>query len=54
MGCDFTEADFTEAEFKNGGFQNNIIVNSVWNHTSFIGMQILDIVFDGRLEDCYF
>ena len=30
------------------------IANSKWNHTSFIGMQILDMVFDGRLEDCYF
>lgn len=54
MGCDFTDADFSEAEFKSGGLQNNIIANSKWNHTSFIGMQILDMVFDGRLEDCYF
>ena len=54
MGCDFSGADFTGAAFKSGGFVNNPIANAVWNRTSFIGMQIADIVFDGTLEDCYF
>lgn len=54
MGCDFSGANFTETEFKSGGFQNNPIANSLWNHTSFIGMQIIDIVFDGKVEDCSF
>jgi len=54
MGCDFSGADFTGATFKSGGFQNNPIANVVWNRTSFIALQIIDIVFDGTLDDCYF
>ena len=54
MGCDFTGTDFTGAEFKSGGFQNNLMVNAVWNRTSFNAMQIVDIVFNGTVEDCYF
>ena len=41
-------------EFKSGAFVDNTIANAVWNRTSFIGMQIDDIAFDGTLEDCYF
>ena len=54
IGCDFSGADFTGAAFKSGGFQKNTMANAVWNRTSFIAMQIADIVFDGTLEDCYF
>ncbi|AOM80237.1 helix-turn-helix domain-containing protein [Pedobacter steynii] len=53
-GCDFSDADFTGMEFKSGGFVHSKIVNAVWNHSSFIGVQIEDIVFDSNLEDCYF
>ena len=53
-GCDFSAADFTGAKFKSGAFVKNTIANAVWNRTSFIGMQIDDIVFDGTLDDCYF
>ncbi len=54
MGCDFSGADFTGAAFKSGGFQNNPMVNAVWNGTSFNAMQIVNIVFDGTMDDCYF
>ena len=54
MGCDFSGADFTGAAFKSGGFQSNPIANAVWNRTSFNAMQIVDIVFDGAIEDCSF
>src|SRR2546428_5133606 len=54
MGCDFSGADCTGATFKSGGFQNNPLTNAVWNRTSFIDSQIVDIVFEGTLEDCYF
>ena len=54
MGCDFSGANFTGAAFKYGGFQNNQVANAVWNRTSFNSMQIVDIVFDGILEDCSF
>ena len=53
-GCDFSGADFSETEFKSGGFEKNTSADAVWNHTSFISMQIADIVFNGTLEDCYF
>src|SRR6185312_1055948 len=53
-GGDFSGADFTGMVFKSGGFGNNTIVNAVWNRTSFIDTQLVDIVFEGRLEDCYF
>lgn len=53
-GCDFTDADFTGVVVKSGGFEKNTIANAVWNSTSFIDTQIVDIVFDGTLEDCYF
>ncbi|MBK6620176.1 MAG: pentapeptide repeat-containing protein [Saprospirales bacterium] len=53
-GCDFSGADFTETVFKSCNFSKNTIANAVWNRTSFIGMGIDDIVFDGTLEDCSF
>jgi uncharacterized protein YjbI with pentapeptide repeats len=52
--CDFSGANFTGVAFKSGGFEDNTIVNAVWNRTSFIGMQIENVVFNGTLEDCYF
>lgn len=54
LGCDFTGADFTGAVFKSGGFQNNPIVNAVLSRTSFNGMHIAEIVFEGVIEDCSF
>jgi uncharacterized protein YjbI with pentapeptide repeats len=41
-------------EFKTGGLEKNIMANALWNRTSFIGMQIDDVVFTGTLDDCYF
>jgi uncharacterized protein YjbI with pentapeptide repeats len=46
MGCDFSGADFTGAVFKSGGFQNNLIAGTIWDRTSFNGMQIVDIISD--------
>ena len=61
-GCDFSGADLTEIVIKSGGFtgeksknlKENTIVNAVWNKTSFIDTQIADLVFTGKLENCYF
>lgn len=63
-GCDFTGTDFTGMVIKSGGFsgvavksgdfEKNTITKAVWNHASFIDTQIVDIVFTGKLEDCYF
>jgi uncharacterized protein YjbI with pentapeptide repeats len=53
-GCDFTDSDFTGAKIKTGGFEKNVVSNALWDGTSFIGTYIMDIVFDGKLENCYF
>ncbi|HEY3389902.1 MAG TPA: pentapeptide repeat-containing protein [Prolixibacteraceae bacterium] len=54
MGCDFSGTDFTGAVFKSGGIQNNPMAHAVWNRTSFNEMHIVEIVFEGTVEDCYF
>jgi len=63
-GCDLTGTDFTGVVIKSGGFTGvavkaadfgkNTIDNAVWNRTSFIDTQIADLVFAGKMEDCYF
>ncbi len=53
-GCDFSEVNFSDVKFEAGGFENNTIEKAVWNRTSFVSMYLSDIVFDGKLDDCYF
>lgn len=53
-GCDFTDSDFTGAKIKSGGFEKNAVSNALWNGTSFVGTYVMDVVFDGILENCYF
>lgn len=63
-GCDFTGVDFTGVTIKFGGFtgiagkaadtRKNTITKAVWNHTSFMEIQIADIIFEGTMTDCYF
>lgn len=53
-GCDLSGADFTGTVLKSGGFGNNKIVDTLWSHSSSIGMQIEDVTFEGQLENCYF
>ncbi len=54
MGCDFTSVDFTGAAFRSGGFQSNLMSDAILNRASFSAMQIVDIVFEGKIEDCSF
>ena len=54
MDCDFSNADFSGAIFKYGGIQKNPMNNVVLNQTTFNAMYIADIVFEGKVEDCYF
>jgi uncharacterized protein YjbI with pentapeptide repeats len=53
-GCDFTDADFTEVAVKFGGFERNIVTNVKWKHSSFTEAAIINVVFEGLMEDCYF
>ncbi len=52
--CDFSSADFTKSIFRSSNFMKNTITNAKWNNTSFIEMQIQDIVFEGTLDNCFF
>lgn len=53
-GGDFTDADFTGVKFKMGGFEKNTLVNAKWSHTSFTETYLGDIIFEGKIDDCYF
>ena len=53
-GCDFTGADFTGVAIKSGGIQKSTMTDAVWNRTSFNSMWIVDVIFEGKVEDCYF
>lgn len=52
--CDLTGADFTGVTVKSGGFEKNIGPDTVWNRTSFVSSSIINTVFEGNLDDCYF
>ncbi|MCE3297065.1 MAG: transcriptional regulator [Crocinitomicaceae bacterium] len=52
--CDFTAADFTGMTLKSGGFEKNTLTNTVLNRTSFIESHLVDLVFEGTVENCYF
>ena len=53
-GCDFSNVDFTGVTIKSGGFDKNMLENAVWKQTSFINTHLINMIFDGILEDCYF
>lgn len=53
-GCDFSGADFTGAVFKTCSCRKNTLTDAVLNNTTFIGTDLMDIVFNGTLEDCAF
>lgn len=52
--CDFSGADFSSVTFKSSGIEKSTLENAVWHRTSFIATRLTELVFDGRLEDCYF
>jgi uncharacterized protein YjbI with pentapeptide repeats len=52
--CDFSGADFTGVEFKSGVLTHSILEKAVWHNTSFNGMQLGNLVFDGTIKDCSF
>lgn len=62
-GCNLSGTDFTGVTFKMSGFSGvekskdisqNTIVNAILNRTSFNNSHIVDLVFTGTLQDCYF
>jgi uncharacterized protein YjbI with pentapeptide repeats len=53
-GCDLTGADFTGVKIMSGGLEKNTVTNTMWNQTSFVDSWIIDMLFEGTIEDCYF
>lgn len=53
-GCDFTDADLTGVVIRSGGFEKNGFTGAVLNRTSFIDSGIADMLFEGKVENCYF
>ncbi|MDP1800747.1 MAG: pentapeptide repeat-containing protein [Bacteroidota bacterium] len=52
--CDFSDADLTKTTFRSSNFMKNTLTNVKWNNSSFIEMQIQDVVFEGTFDGCYF
>lgn len=52
--CDFTKTNFSGAQFLNSNFQNNQIEKANWKHTSFKKSSLIEVDFDGIIEDCSF
>jgi uncharacterized protein YjbI with pentapeptide repeats len=53
-GCDFSGANLTGAKFKTSDFVKTTMTGAILKTTSFIGMHIKEVVFEGAIEDCYF
>jgi uncharacterized protein YjbI with pentapeptide repeats len=53
-GNDFTDNDFTRVKIKSGGFGKNTVPGAIWNQSRFIDSYIVDVVFEGPVDDCYF
>jgi uncharacterized protein YjbI with pentapeptide repeats/DNA-binding XRE family transcriptional regulator len=53
-GCDFSRADFTGTVLKYGGIEKSGMTDTTLDHTSFIAMHLVDMVFTGTIENCFF
>jgi uncharacterized protein YjbI with pentapeptide repeats len=54
ISCDFRDADLTGVVIKSSALLKNTMTGAVLKHTSFNTTQIVDMVFDGTLNDCCF
>ncbi len=53
-GCDLSGADLTGVTIKASSLHKNKATDAVWNRTSFINSNLDDMVFNSKVEDCYF
>ncbi|MGE5478881.1 MAG: pentapeptide repeat-containing protein [Chloroflexota bacterium] len=53
-GSDFSGADLAGATFKASTCQKNVMTNVALDRTSFIASELLDVVIDTDVKDCYF
>lgn len=52
--CDFSHADFTQAVIRYSNLGGCAFANAIWKGTSFVEMQLQDVVFDGTFDGCSF
>ncbi|NLR57727.1 helix-turn-helix domain-containing protein [Chitinophaga polysaccharea] len=52
--CDFSGADLTGAAFTSCAMEKNTLVNVRLHRTMFNATHLANIIFEGKLEDCYF
>lgn len=52
--CDFNNTNFEGAEFISSEFVKNKIEATQWRLTSFKSSYLVDLIFDGTIEDCSF
>jgi uncharacterized protein YjbI with pentapeptide repeats len=52
--CDFTGADLTNASLRYSNFDKNKLEGVTFQNTSFLDMNIQEVVFEGRLDSCFF
>ncbi len=52
--CDLTHANFSGAIFRTCGIAKSTLTEANWNKTSFIGVKLVNLIFEGPIADCSF
>lgn len=52
--CDLSQANFSGAIFRTCGLAKSTLTAANWNKTSFIGVKLANLVFEGPIADCSF
>ncbi len=52
--CDLTQANFSGAIFRTCGISKSTLTGANWNKTSFIGVKLANLIFEGPIADCSF
>lgn len=52
--CDLTHANFSGAIFRTCGLAKSTLTEANWNKTSFIGVKLVNLIFEGPIADCSF
>lgn len=52
--CDLTNVNFSGAIFRTCGLAKSTLTEANWNKTSFIGVKLANLIFEGQIADCSF
>jgi uncharacterized protein YjbI with pentapeptide repeats len=52
--CDLLQANFSGAIFRTCGIAKSTLTEVNWNKTSFIGVKLANLIFEGPIADCSF